>query len=124
MAKEAVNTAQDMDLQQGLHFERRMFHSTFATVRISHFISSHSSHLLSPLTSSHLLSPPLIISSSHLHVSHSSPFHSLLSHLRFNYCFSFAARPKRRYDGIPREASCKLDPRINKLSQSCVVFFI
>jgi hypothetical protein len=32
MAKEAVNISQDMNLQQGLHFERRMFHSTFATV--------------------------------------------------------------------------------------------
>eukprot|EP00026_Physarum_polycephalum_P010034 Phypoly_transcript_10180.p1 GENE.Phypoly_transcript_10180~~Phypoly_transcript_10180.p1 ORF type:complete len:407 (+),score=102.64 Phypoly_transcript_10180:101-1321(+) len=31
MAKEAVNTAQDMNLQQGLHFERRLFHATFAT---------------------------------------------------------------------------------------------
>lgn len=31
MAKEAVNAAYEMELQQGLAFERRMFHSTFAT---------------------------------------------------------------------------------------------
>lgn len=31
MCKEAVNAAYEMTLQEGLHFERRLFHSTFAT---------------------------------------------------------------------------------------------
>jgi len=31
MAKEAVNKAYELTLQEGLHFERRVFHSTFAT---------------------------------------------------------------------------------------------
>jgi len=31
MAKEAVNTAYETTLKEGLHFERRLFHSTFAT---------------------------------------------------------------------------------------------
>ncbi len=31
MAKEAVNTAYEMSLSEGIHFERRLFHSTFAT---------------------------------------------------------------------------------------------
>jgi len=31
MAKEAVNKAYEMTLQEGLHFERRVFHATFAT---------------------------------------------------------------------------------------------
>lgn len=31
MAKESVNTAYETTLQEGLHFEKRMFHGTFAT---------------------------------------------------------------------------------------------
>ena len=31
MAKEAVNASQDLSLQEGLRFERRLFHSLFAT---------------------------------------------------------------------------------------------
>ena len=31
MAKEAVNSAYEMTLNEGIHFERRLFHSTFAT---------------------------------------------------------------------------------------------
>jgi enoyl-CoA hydratase len=31
MAKEAVNTAFETQLSAGIHFERRVFHSTFAT---------------------------------------------------------------------------------------------
>ncbi|KAJ3084967.1 putative enoyl-CoA hydratase, mitochondrial [Quaeritorhiza haematococci] len=31
MAKEAVNKAEELSLAEGLHFERRLFHSTFAT---------------------------------------------------------------------------------------------
>jgi enoyl-CoA hydratase/carnithine racemase len=31
MAKEAVNAADELSLQEGLRFERRLFHSTFAT---------------------------------------------------------------------------------------------
>lgn len=31
MAKEAVNAADEMTLQEGLKFERRLFHSLFAT---------------------------------------------------------------------------------------------
>lgn len=33
MVKEAVNKSYEMTLREGLEFERRMFHSTFATVR-------------------------------------------------------------------------------------------
>lgn len=33
MAKEAVNKSYELSLHEGLHFERRLFHSTFATVR-------------------------------------------------------------------------------------------
>jgi enoyl-CoA hydratase/carnithine racemase len=33
MCKEAVNAAFEMTLAEGVHFERRLFHSTFATVR-------------------------------------------------------------------------------------------
>jgi len=32
MAKEAVNAAEELSLAEGLRFERRMFHSTFATI--------------------------------------------------------------------------------------------
>lgn len=32
IAKEAVNKAYEMTLSEGLHFEKRMFQSTFATV--------------------------------------------------------------------------------------------
>ncbi|CAH3039698.1 unnamed protein product, partial [Pocillopora meandrina] len=32
IAKEAVNTGYEMSLAEGLHFEKRMFHSTFSTV--------------------------------------------------------------------------------------------
>lgn len=31
MAKEAINTALETSLKEGVHFERRLFHSTFAT---------------------------------------------------------------------------------------------
>ncbi|KAL3876364.1 hypothetical protein ACJMK2_034219 [Sinanodonta woodiana] len=31
MCKEAVNTAYELSLQEGLHFEKRIFHATFAT---------------------------------------------------------------------------------------------
>lgn len=31
MAKEAVNASQEMSLQEGLRFERRLFHALFAT---------------------------------------------------------------------------------------------
>jgi len=31
MCKEAINKALELNLQEGIHFERRMFHSTFAT---------------------------------------------------------------------------------------------
>jgi len=31
MAKEAVNTGYELTLREGIHFERRLFHSTFAT---------------------------------------------------------------------------------------------
>jgi enoyl-CoA hydratase len=31
MAKEAVNTALEMSLSEGIHFEKRLFHATFAT---------------------------------------------------------------------------------------------
>ena len=31
MAKEAVNMAYEVPLAEGIHFERRLFHSTFAT---------------------------------------------------------------------------------------------
>lgn len=31
MAKEAVNAAEDLSLEEGLRFERRLFHSLFAT---------------------------------------------------------------------------------------------
>jgi enoyl-CoA hydratase len=31
MAKEAVNSAYELSLEQGLHLERRLFHSLFAT---------------------------------------------------------------------------------------------
>jgi enoyl-CoA hydratase/carnithine racemase len=31
MAKEAVNSANELNLTEGLHLERRMFHSLFAT---------------------------------------------------------------------------------------------
>ena len=31
MAKEAVNAAFEMSLAEGIRFERRMFHTTFAT---------------------------------------------------------------------------------------------
>lgn len=31
IAKECVNVAFEMTLEQGLHFEKRMFHGTFAT---------------------------------------------------------------------------------------------
>jgi enoyl-CoA hydratase/carnithine racemase len=31
MAKEAVNAADELSLQEGLRFERRLFHSAFAT---------------------------------------------------------------------------------------------
>ena len=31
MCKEAVNKSQELSLTEGLHFERRLFHSTFAT---------------------------------------------------------------------------------------------
>ncbi|CAH3039712.1 unnamed protein product, partial [Pocillopora meandrina] len=31
IAKEAVNTGYEMSLAEGLHFEKRMFHSTFST---------------------------------------------------------------------------------------------
>lgn len=31
MAKEAVNTAYETTLREGLHFEKRTFHGTFAT---------------------------------------------------------------------------------------------
>jgi enoyl-CoA hydratase/carnithine racemase len=31
MAKEAVNASQELSLQEGLRFERRLFHSLFAT---------------------------------------------------------------------------------------------
>ena len=31
MAKEAVNKAYELTLQEGLHFERRLCHTTFAT---------------------------------------------------------------------------------------------
>lgn len=33
MIKEAVNKSYELNLREGLHFERRLFHSTFATVR-------------------------------------------------------------------------------------------
>ncbi len=33
MAKEAVNASYEMTLKEGVHFEKRLFHSTFATVR-------------------------------------------------------------------------------------------
>jgi enoyl-CoA hydratase/carnithine racemase len=33
MAKEAVNAANEMTLKEGVHFEKRLFHSTFATVQ-------------------------------------------------------------------------------------------
>jgi enoyl-CoA hydratase len=33
MAKECVNAAYEMSQAEGVHYERRMFHSTFATVR-------------------------------------------------------------------------------------------
>lgn len=32
LCKEAVNTALETSLQEGLHFEKRAFHATFATV--------------------------------------------------------------------------------------------
>lgn len=32
MAKEAVNKAYELSLREGLHFEKRMFQATFATV--------------------------------------------------------------------------------------------
>ena len=32
MAKETVNQAYESSLEEGIHFERRVFHSTFATV--------------------------------------------------------------------------------------------
>jgi hypothetical protein len=35
MAKEAVNAAYENTLQEGVLFERRVFHSTFATVSLS-----------------------------------------------------------------------------------------
>lgn len=31
LAKECVNAAQEMTLREGLHFEKRIFHSCFAT---------------------------------------------------------------------------------------------
>jgi enoyl-CoA hydratase len=31
MAKDAVNRAYEVSLNEGIHFERRLFHSTFAT---------------------------------------------------------------------------------------------
>ena len=31
MAKDAVNRAYEVSLSEGIHFERRLFHSTFAT---------------------------------------------------------------------------------------------
>jgi len=34
MAKEAVNAAYEMTQAEGVRFERRLFHSTFATVRV------------------------------------------------------------------------------------------
>lgn len=33
MCKEAVNAAEELSLAEGLRLERRLFHSTFATVR-------------------------------------------------------------------------------------------
>lgn len=33
MAKESVNAAYEMTLAEGVRFERRLFHSTFSTVR-------------------------------------------------------------------------------------------
>lgn len=32
MAKEAVNKSQELSLSEGCHLEKRLFHSTFATV--------------------------------------------------------------------------------------------
>jgi hypothetical protein len=42
MAKEAVNAAYEGTLAEGVLFERRLFHSTFATVINSPFIISRS----------------------------------------------------------------------------------
>ena len=38
MAKEAVNLSMEIGLSEGLKVERKLFHSTFATVRILNFI--------------------------------------------------------------------------------------
>jgi len=32
LAKEAINTGYEVPLQEGLHFEKRIFHTTFALV--------------------------------------------------------------------------------------------
>ena len=40
MAKESVNKAYEMTLKEGLSFERRMFHATFATVLLKNVVSS------------------------------------------------------------------------------------
>lgn len=32
MAKECVNTAADLPLSEGIRFERRIYHATFATI--------------------------------------------------------------------------------------------
>lgn len=42
MAKEAVNKSYEQTLHEGLHFERRIFHTTFSTVEIySHFFTQN-----------------------------------------------------------------------------------
>jgi enoyl-CoA hydratase/carnithine racemase len=39
MAKEAVNKSFELSLEEGLNYERRLFHSTFATVYVRLLIS-------------------------------------------------------------------------------------
>lgn len=39
MAKEAVNKAYELNLKEGLDYERRLFHQTFATVSASPLVS-------------------------------------------------------------------------------------
>lgn len=41
MAKEATNAAYELTLAEGVRFERRLFHSTFATVRRHNTAPTH-----------------------------------------------------------------------------------
>ncbi len=47
MCKEAVNASYETTLAQGILFERRLFHSTFATVSAQNYLSIYANVLSS-----------------------------------------------------------------------------